>query len=199
MRIVEHRSCRITRLEERATPTVACIERAGVPSVDDLHPGAEVRLIEPHQQMEVRVEEAKRVAPPTMVSDHAAEALDELLPIDVVAEDGSMIEPMRGDVVEAVGLESTRLAAHGSTMTMPTALRQSQFGTRPVSDTSRCQTPSTHAAASAAGFSSSFGRARLTNCPLPGFASSSSPSTITLPRRSTSSGEPCTSVPSKRL
>ncbi len=42
-------------------------------------------------------------------------------------------------------------------------------------------------------------RARLTNCPAPGSATSSSSSTITWPRTSTSSGAPLTSVPSKRL
>jgi hypothetical protein len=39
-------------------------------------------------------------------------------------------------------------------------------------------------------------RARLRNCPTPGSATSSSPSTSTLPRRRTISGDPVTSVPS---
>src|SRR5581483_12423639 len=55
------------------------------------------------------------------------------------------------------------------------------------------------ARASAAGFSSSPNFARLTNWPMPGFATSVSPSTSTLPRSSTVSGDPCTSVPSNRL
>ena len=47
------------------------------------------------------------------------------------------------------------------------------------------------------GESSSPNRARLTNCPEPAFATSSSPSTRISPRRRTISGEPVTSVPSK--
>jgi dihydropyrimidinase len=47
--------------------------------------------------------------------------------------------------------------------------------------------------------SSSPNRARFTNCPMPGEATSSPPSTSTLPRSSTTSGAPVTSVPSKRL
>ena len=54
-------------------------------------------------------------------------------------------------------------------------------------------------ACAAAGRSSSPKRARSTNWPIPGRATTSSPSTSTLPRSSTSSGEPVTSVPSKRL
>ena len=47
--------------------------------------------------------------------------------------------------------------------------------------------------------SSSPKRARFTNLPSPGFPTSLSPSTITCPRTSTTSGAPLTSVPSKRL
>src|SRR4029077_6467252 len=49
------------------------------------------------------------------------------------------------------------------------------------------------------GNSSSPNFARFTNCPAPGWATSSSFSTITCPRTSTTSGAPVTSVPSKRL
>ena len=53
--------------------------------------------------------------------------------------------------------------------------------------------PATSAAA-AASFSPK--RARGTNCPIPGFPTTSPPSTITFPRRSTVSTSPTTSVPS---
>ena len=53
--------------------------------------------------------------------------------------------------------------------------------------------PATSAAAAA---SCSPNRARGTNWPIPGFATTSPPSTITLPRRSTVSTSPTTSVPS---
>ena len=56
-----------------------------------------------------------------------------------------------------------------------------------------------YAAAVAAGRSSSPNFARRTNCPMPGSATSSSPSTSTWPRSSTVSGVPVTSVPSYRL
>ena len=55
---------------------------------------------------------------------------------------------------------------------------------------------SSHQATAASAFSSSPNFARATNCPTPGEATSSSPSTSTWPRRSTTSGLPVTSVPS---
>ena len=58
----------------------------------------------------------------------------------------------------------------------------------------RARTPSLPA-----GSSSSPERARLTNWPAPGEATSSSFSTITWPRTSTTSGAPVTCVPSNRL
>src|SRR5439155_14944826 len=56
-----------------------------------------------------------------------------------------------------------------------------------------------HACTAARAGSSSPNFARFTNWPAPGCATSSSFSTITLPRTSTTSGAPTTSVPSNRL
>jgi hypothetical protein len=53
-----------------------------------------------------------------------------------------------------------------------------------------------YATTAAPPFSSSPNLARLTNCPMPGVATSSSFSTSTFPRSSTISGVPVTSMPS---
>ena len=92
----------------------------------------------PQDEVVVRPEQTRRVDLPALSLCRPAEPHHELLAVDVVLEDREAVNAVGGEVVELVGVEGARLAAHPSIVP---GERCNADRDKSARSSNRCQTP----------------------------------------------------------
>ena len=100
------------RLEHVPAAAVALIEQLGVAAVEALHAGRELGRRRFDDQVVVRAHEAVGVDVPVVLAFDDAEEVEEVEAIEVRAEDPSVVDPVRGDVEDAVGELAAKQSGH---------------------------------------------------------------------------------------
>jgi len=100
--------------EKVAPAAVACVEPLGVPAVQLLEPGRELRDGRLYDEVVVVRHQAERVQAPVVLADDEAEESQEDPAVVVVPVDGDPSGTARGDVEPAVGEDVSRQPCHAS-------------------------------------------------------------------------------------
>jgi hypothetical protein len=93
-------------------PAVPAVEGAAVGAVQVAHAAGDQAELRLEQEVIVRVHQARRMPLPRVAGRHTEDALDERLPVGVVAEDRVVVDPVRGQVVDEVAVVVARQTAH---------------------------------------------------------------------------------------
>ena len=114
MTLVADLAVAVARLEQRSTSAVPLVVGARVSAVQRFHAVAYIPESRLQYEVVVRVHQAGGVDEPPPPKSDSSEPQGERLAVDVVAEDRPIVDTVRGQVIDPLGVEGAGLARHSS-------------------------------------------------------------------------------------